>query len=67
MACTLPLTWAGGPGGLKVLETSLLREGGRAEIFILAEGVKLAGGGHVVLKYKLKLHNTSIFGITNLI
>ena len=55
MACTLPLTWAGGPGGLKVLETSLLREGGRAEIFILAEGVKLAGVGSRSFEVQIKI------------
>ena len=48
-----------GEGGLKISETFLL--GGRSKMLILV-GVILFGG-HVILKCKLKLHNTSIKSI----
>ena len=63
-----------GREGSKISEKFLL--GGVSEKFILVGvggeegGNFVVGGGHVILKWKLKLHNSSIkstFGITNLI
>ena len=59
-----PPAW--GRGGLKISEKILLGAG--SEILILV--VVVEEGGHIILKQKLKLHNTnikSIFGINNLI
>ena len=60
-----------GRRGLKISEKILLGAGSEILILVVVVVVVVVGGGgHVILKQKLKLHNTnikSIFEITNLI